>query len=79
MAVIVADKGSAERFVLLGTGYGAFESSRPDLFFGNLMPNEKSGSISVVAVCNADGEIGWVPPESVEVIEVDGKPLSEIL
>lgn len=63
----------------MGTGFGAFEATRPSLFFGNLAPVDESGQVTMVAVCNSHGEIGWVHPDELQVIEVDGKSPPELL
>ena len=65
MAVIVENRESGERYVLVGTGFGAYRATKPNWFFGNLMADEQSGELSVVAVCNAGGNIGWFQSESV--------------
>ena len=41
MAVIVKHIESGERYILLGTGFGAYKATRPSLFFGNWSPQKK--------------------------------------
>ena len=79
MATIVEHTQTGERFILAGTGYGAFQSTRPSLFFGNWVPSEDSGDVAVVAVCNREGLIGWIDSTELLVVEVDGKSPQELL
>ena len=39
MATIMEHRESGNRYILLGTGYGAYKSSRPSRVFGNLIPH----------------------------------------
>jgi hypothetical protein len=79
MAVIVKHIESGEKFILLGTGFGAFKATRPSLFFGNLAPTEEAGQVTMVAVCNSQGQIGWIHSDELQVVEVDGKAPAELL
>ena len=79
MAVIVKHIESGEKYVLLGTGFGAFKATRPSLFFGNLAPAEETGQVTMVAVCNGEGRIGWVHSDELQVVEVDGKSPAELV
>ena len=73
MAVIVQHRTSDEKYVLVGTGFGAYKALKPNWFFGNMMADEESGEISVVAVCNADGDIGWFRSNELRIISIDGQ------
>ena len=79
MATIVMHKASGTKYVLLGTGFGAFKASRPSVFFGNLLPDEESGELTMVAVCDSKGNIGWIHSEELIVVEVDGKAPGEMV
>ena len=79
MAVIVKHIKSGEKYILLGTGFGAFKATRPSLFFGNLAPTEEAGQVTMVAVCNSQGQIGWIHSDELQVVEVEGKSASELL
>ena len=37
MAVIVEHRETGDRFVLVGTGFGAYKATKPNWFFGNLL------------------------------------------
>ena len=45
-------------------------------FFGDLLPNEKSGSSQMAAVSSASGEILCCESEKLEIVSIDGKPPS---
>ena len=79
MAVIVRHKSTNKDYVLLGTGFGAFKSSRPGLFLGDLFPTEEKGQITMVALCNQQGEIRWAQSEDVTVVSIDGQQPQELL
>jgi hypothetical protein len=79
MATIVEQIGTGHRYLLLGAGYGKFQSSRPNAFFGDILPTTKEGSEAVLAVCNEEGRIGWVRSEEVRVVSVDGVEPAEAL
>ena len=79
MAVIVRHAETGDRYILLGTGYGAYRATRPSLFFGALAPVEEEGKLEVAAICASDGRIGWAYSQQLVVVEVDGKPPAEVL
>jgi hypothetical protein len=79
VAVIVRHRESGERYVLIGTGFGAYHATKPNWFFGNLVADQKSGEISVVAVCNGEGSIGWFMSSDLSVDSVDGVAPSVVL
>ena len=79
MAVIVKHRETGERYVLVGTGFGAYKATKPNWFFGDLLADEQSGEMSVVAVCKADGGIGWFQSDDLLVVSIDGKALDTVL
>lgn len=79
MATIVQHLNHSGKYILLGTGFGAFKSTRPSFFGGNLVPHEDEGVIKAVAVCDKDGVIQWFNPEDLRVIEVDGVAVADVL
>lgn len=78
MAIIVQHKKTKKKLVLLGVGYGAYKSSRPGFFGGNLFPNEEEGSVKAVSVCDKEGNILWISSDMIKVIEVDGVKINEL-
>jgi len=79
VGIIVKHVASGEKYILLGTGLGAYKATRPSLFFGNWAPAEESGQVTMVAVCNRAGQIGWVECSELEVVAVDGDKPAELL
>jgi hypothetical protein len=75
MAVIVEHKQTRRHYYLIGTGFGMYRSSRPGYWGGALAPVEEEGQKSLVAVCDANGTIGWFDCDDVRVVEVDGVTL----
>jgi hypothetical protein len=73
MVTIVETKKTHKRYILIGTGYGEYESATPGVFLGNLAPTINHGSTKLVCVCDKLGTIDWLPSDAVTVIEVDGK------
>lgn len=76
--IIVKDKNTNEKYILLGTGFGAYRAVRPSLFGGNLLPHEEEGTIETVAVCNNVGDILWFESSDLQVVKVDGIKISDI-
>lgn len=79
MATIVEDTNTRLTYVLVGAGYGMFKAARPGLIFGDLIPNVAQGNTSVLAVCDAEGNVGWLPTSQARVISVDGASPSQVL
>jgi hypothetical protein len=79
MATIVQHKQTKGLFVLIGTGFGAWHSSRPDVLFGDVALSGDTGSTALVAVAGVTGEVGWVPSDQVVVVSIDGKTPHEHL
>ena len=72
MAIIVRYKQNGGEYVLLGTGYGAWKSTHPSIFFGSFIPTEQDGAFPLAAICDFNGKVGWVRTEDLEVVSVDG-------
>ncbi len=72
MSTIVEHKKTGQRYALVGTGFGAYRSSVPHWFLGPLAPEEKQGTIQVVAVSDHRGEILWFASHSLKVVSIDG-------
>ena len=79
MAVIVTHVPSNKDFVLIGTGFGAFQSKKPNWLMGDFMADTSQGQFAMVCVCTKDGRIQWVDSEQVVVKSVDGKPVGDLL
>lgn len=72
MATIVLHKPSGEKYIFLGTGFGAYKAMRAGVLGGDLFPHEEAGEIMAAAVCDAQGHIRWFETEELQVLEIDG-------
>lgn len=79
MATIVKLRNSDKHAILVGVGYGMYESARPNAFFGDWLPSESSGSSQMAAVSTASGEILWCASEDLEVVSIDGQSPASLL
>jgi len=79
MATIVRHTSTGEKYVLLGSGFGAYQSKKPNWFFGDLIADTDEGQYAMVCVCNPEGKIGWMESPQVVVDSVDGQPVQSIL
>lgn len=79
MATIVRHKNTGRKYALLGAGFGAYKATRPSFFGGNLFPNEDEGTIEAAAVSDSNGIIYWIPTNELQVLEIDGKSISDIV
>ncbi|MDF2959710.1 MAG: hypothetical protein K0S39_1445 [Paenibacillus sp.] len=75
MATIVLHKPTRKRYVLIGTGFGAYKAMMPSILGGSLFPREESQEIPVAAVSDSLGNITWLYTEELQVVEVDGKSI----
>ena len=79
MAIIAKLKATGSHVIVIGTGYGAFESARANRVFGDLLPGFHRGRIGMVAVATKNGEISWCPSHELEVVEIDGVAVGDVL
>jgi hypothetical protein len=79
MATIVVHKLTGQHYVLVGTGYSFFKDSRPSFLGGVLFPHQEEGEFMGAAISDEYGVISWVQTIELEVIEVDGIRIGEIL
>ncbi len=79
MATVVKYLPNETHYILLGAGFGAYQSSEPDKLLGDLARKRNSGQIHSALICNAAGETTWVKSEDLVVISVDGQPPEDIL
>ncbi|MEM7271762.1 MAG: hypothetical protein AAF962_08550 [Actinomycetota bacterium] len=79
MATIVEEVTSGNRYVLLGAGFGAYNAVSPHVLLGSLAPNREKGEYTMICVCDAYGQVGWLYSESVRVVSVDGQLPTELL
>jgi hypothetical protein len=79
MAVIVEERETHRKYILIGTGYAAYMGGAPATLGDGSLADEKSGELPMVAVCTAEGDIGWFYSEQIRVISIDGQPPSALL
>ena len=78
MATIVKHNATGKNYCLLGTGFGVFQSSKPNMFFGNLMADVKEGQFAMICVCNSAGKIYWIDADDITVVSVNGQNVGEL-
>ena len=79
MATIVKRIRTGARYVLVGTGFGAFESAKPNWLLGDLVGDLNKGKHTMAAVCDQAGRIYWIKTQELEVESVDGQSPNAIL
>jgi len=72
MTVKVKYKKNGEVYLLLGVGYGAYKSQFAGTYIQSFQPETEQGELTMVAVCNREGEIRWADSGDFTVLEVDG-------
>lgn len=78
MATIVKHSTTGKNYCLLGTGFGVFQSSKPNWFLGNLMADVDEGQYAMACVCDSTGKIYWIDANDVTVVSVDGQNIGEL-
>lgn len=73
MATMVTHTPTGTKYALLGTGFGAYQSKKPNWFFGDLMADTTEGQYAMVCVCDCNGKIGWLESSEVIVESIDGQ------
>ena len=79
MATIVKHAINGQRYILIGTGFGAFQSKKPNWLLGDLVADTSEGQHTMACVCDKDGRMYWVDSTQIVVESVDGQSTSEIL
>lgn len=72
MSVIIEHKESKERYILIGTGLGLYQSKKPSWFLGNIVADTEEGSVEALCACDENGEIYWFNAEEFKVVSIDG-------
>ena len=70
MPTYVEHRETGEFFILLGSGFGIFQSK------DNYQLSQ--GNHHLVALCDKNGKIGWLNSEKLKVIHVDGVNVNEL-
>ena len=79
MATIVRLSEDDRRFLLVGTGYGTFESAKPHWLIGDIGYERRSQELSLVCICDASGKLYWADSDDITVESVDGVSPRDIL
>ena len=78
MATIVRHNATGKNYCLLGTGFGAYQSKKPNMFLGNLKADVDEGQFAMACVCDNTGRVSWVQAEDITVVSVDGQEISSL-
>lgn len=78
MAIIVKNTSTNLKYILLGTGFGAYKSSTSGLIGGSLFPEEDKGTIQKLTVADFQGNIHFVDGDDYMVVSVDGLTLEQL-
>ncbi|MGA1822437.1 MAG: hypothetical protein ACMUIG_07915 [Thermoplasmatota archaeon] len=79
MATVVVYKETGEEYILLGTGFGSYQSKKANWFFGDLIAEVDEGTNPMVCVCDKNGKVGWLESHKVTVVSIDGRKVNELL
>ena len=79
MATVVNHNPTGRRYVLVGAGFGAFQSKKPNWLLGDLMADTTEGQHAMACVCDEAGRLRWVESAQLTVISVDGDSPSKLL
>ena len=79
MATIVEEVTTRNRYVLIGAGFGAYNAVSAHPLLGALSPQREQGEYTMVCVCDAHGQVGWLYSDSVRVVSVDGQQPAALL
>ena len=75
--IIVRNLRNDHRYLVIGTGFGEWQSSRDGLLHG-MLPVTERGDSRMICVCDRSGTIGWLKSDEVVVESVDGRPIGEL-
>ncbi len=79
MATVVLHKGTGKKYVLVGTGFGAFQSKKPNWLLGDLMADTSEGKHAMACVCDTNGKLRWVDSAYLSVVSIDGETPTALL
>lgn len=75
MAIIVKHNETGKHLAVIGTGYGAFQSSSRDGYY----LRSDSGEMTMLACAFPDGKILWCDSKDVTVVKIDNFTPKELL
>lgn len=79
MATIVVHDPTNRKYVLIGAGFGAFQSKKPNWLLGDLMADTTEGQHAMACVCDERGNLRWVESSHLTIVSVDGASPRDLL
>lgn len=79
MSAIVLHIRTGKRYALVGTGFGAFQSKKPNWLLGDLMADTTEGQYAMACVSDSDGSIYWLDSSEIKLDTIDGRSPAAIL
>ncbi|MCM1990907.1 hypothetical protein [Oceanirhabdus seepicola] len=73
MLTIVKQITTDKNFILIGTGFAAYKTSKPATYMVNRVPKADEGVIPMVAVCDENGEISWMKTDEIKIVDINGE------
>ena len=77
MRIIVAHRETGARGLLIGTGFGAYQSERGSAFLAELNPVTKTGQYKTICITNPGGDFVWVNSADYRIVEINGESPGE--
>lgn len=78
MATIVENIASKKRFILIGSSFSYYKEISEHRLL-KFLRNTEEGEFEVITISDENGEILFRNADEFRVVEIDGKPISEIL
>ncbi len=79
MATIVRSKRNRKKYILLGAGFGAYESKKGNWLLGDLSADTNKGTIELLCVSDSKGNINWIYSSDLIVVSINGVKPEDIL
>ena len=79
MATIVVHNSTGKKYILVGSGFGAFQSKKPNWLLGDLLADTTEGQHSMSCVCEKNGDLRWVESTYLTVVSIDGESPESLL
>tara|TARA_R110002073_G_scaffold118918_3_gene258919 strand:+ start:2761 stop:3012 length:252 start_codon:yes stop_codon:yes gene_type:complete len=70
MPTIIQHTPTGGHYILIGTGYGQWASSRPNRLLGDISPTDQRGEQHLLCVCDEEGHIFWTSSDDAKVVAV---------
>ncbi len=76
---IIEHREKRKRYILLGGGFGMYQSKKPNFLFGDLLADIDEGHEKLVCASDKEGNIVWLKSSMVRVVSVDEKSPMDVL